>query len=156
LSPSWARSNRSNLSKPISTRSILMLTTLLGLGLPSGLFPFGCLTNYPYVRLFCHIRAFCPAHLNLLDLIILITLGEEYKSCSPSLCSFLHPQSLHYSSVQIFFLSPSSRAPTVYNECSSLWRYTVRLLQELKSGTKVSPPSSGQKNRQARNNDRIN
>jgi hypothetical protein len=27
----------------------------------------------------------------LLDLIILIILGEEYKSCSSSLCSFLYP-----------------------------------------------------------------
>jgi hypothetical protein len=32
-----------------------------------------------------------PLSLILLDLIILITLGEEHKPCSPSLCSFLWP-----------------------------------------------------------------
>jgi hypothetical protein len=35
-------------------------------------------------------RATCPAHLVLLALITLI-LGEEYKPCSSSLCSFLQP-----------------------------------------------------------------
>jgi hypothetical protein len=76
---------------PISTRSILMLSIHLRLGLPSGHFPSGFPTNNLYTFLFSLIRATCPAYLIFLDIIILIILGEEHKSRSSSLCSFLHP-----------------------------------------------------------------
>jgi hypothetical protein len=56
-----------------------MLSIHLRLGLPSGLFPSGYPTNNLYTFFFSPIRATYPAHLILLDFIILIILGEEYK-----------------------------------------------------------------------------
>jgi hypothetical protein len=57
------------------------------------------------------IRATCPVHLILLDLITLITLGEEYKSRSCSLRSFLRPPRSKYSPEHPVHKSPHRRYP---------------------------------------------
>ena len=90
LSLSWASPIPSIYSHPTSWRSILILSTHLRLGLPSGLFPSGFPTKTLYILLSSPIRATCPAHLILLDFITRTILGEEYKSFSSSLCNLLH------------------------------------------------------------------
>jgi hypothetical protein len=61
--------------------SLLILSNYILLALPSGLFPSGFPTKILYSS--------CPAHLSLLDLIILIIFAEEYRFLSSSLCSFI-------------------------------------------------------------------
>ena len=90
LSLSRASPIQSIYPHPTSWRSILILSTHLRLGLPSGLLPSGFPTKTLYTPLSSPIRAMCPAHLILLDLITRTILGEEYKSFSSSLCNLLH------------------------------------------------------------------
>ena len=90
LSLSWASPIQSIYPHPTSWRSILILSTHLRLGLPSGLFPSGFPTKNLYTPLSSPIHATWPAHLILLDFITRTILGEQYKSFSSSLCSLLH------------------------------------------------------------------
>ena len=74
---------------PTSWRSILILSSRLRLDLPSDLFPSGFPTKTLYAPLLFPIRATCPAHFMLLDLISRKIFGE-YRSLSSSSCSFLY------------------------------------------------------------------
>ena len=75
LSLSWASPIQSIYPNPTSWRSILILSTHLRLGLPSGLFPSGFPTKTLYTPLSSPIRATYPAHLILLDFITRTILG---------------------------------------------------------------------------------
>ena len=86
---SWARSIQPMLPHPSSWRTILILFSHQRLGLPGGLFPSGFLTKTVYMPFLSPIRATCPAHL-ILYLSTRTTFGEQYRSLSSSLCSFLH------------------------------------------------------------------
>ena len=89
LSLSWASPIRSIYPHPTSWTSILILSTHLRLGLPSGLLPSSFPTKTLYTHLSSPIRATFPAHLILLDFITHTILGEECRSLSSSLCSHL-------------------------------------------------------------------
>ena len=88
---------------PTSWRSILILSSHLRLGLPSGLFP-----------------SVLPAHLILLDFITRTIFGEEYRSLSSSLCSFLH------SPVTSSLLGPNILLNTLFSNNLSL-RYSLNV-----------------------------
>ena len=90
MSPSWASSMQSIPPHPTSRRSILILSSHLRLGLHSGLFPSGFPTKTLYTPLPSPIRATCPTHLILINFITRTILGEQYRSLSSPLCSFLH------------------------------------------------------------------
>ena len=113
LSLSWASPIQSIYPHPTSWRSILILSTHLHLGLPSGLLPSGFPIKPLYTPLSSPIRATCPAHLILLDFITRTTLGEDYKSFSSSLCNLPH------SSVTSSLLRPNILLNTIFSNTLS-------------------------------------
>jgi len=119
--------NPDHIPHPTSWRSILILSTLLRLGLPSGLLPSGFPTKNLYTPLSSPIRATCPAHLILLDFITRTILGDEYISFSSSLCSLFHPP------VTSSFLGPN----ILFN---ALFSNTLSFLSSLNVSDQVSHP----------------
>ena len=101
LSLSWASSIHSIYPHSTSWRSILILSTHLYLGLPSGLLPSGFPTKTLYNPLSSPIRAICPAHLILLDFITHTILGEEYKSLSSTFTT-TYPNCTEFSGTIIY------------------------------------------------------
>jgi len=131
--PKQARSSPLPLH-PTFWTSILILSSRLRLGLPSGLFPSGLPTKTMYTHLFSPTHSTCPAHLIFLDWMTQIILAEEYRSIRSSLCSFLHS---HFISS---LLGPNILLNTLFSNTlrlrSSLYVHSVH--QWLKSVKKES------------------
>ena len=124
LSLSWARSTQS--MSPIPYPEIYLNITLPSAsGSSKLLFPSGFPTKTLYTLLPKH--AECPAYLIPLDLITRTILGEEYRSLSSSLCSFLH-----------FHLTWSLLGPHIL--LSSLFSNTLTLWSCLIVSNQVSHP----------------
>jgi hypothetical protein len=87
-------------------------------------------SNLP-IKIFCAfltsiMRATYPAHLIILDFIMLIILSEEYKLWSPSLCNFYHPPvtfSLFYSH-SVSLCSSLRPTPSFTFVLNNRWNYS--------------------------------
>jgi hypothetical protein len=88
--PILSQINPVHASHSIFWRSILILSSHQNLGLTNGFFPSSFPTKTLYAPFPSSIHATCPAHRILLDFITRIIIGEQYRSLSSSLCSFLH------------------------------------------------------------------
>jgi len=87
---SWARCIQS-MPSPISLTSILILSSHLCLGLPSGFYPSGFPIKILYSFLISPMRATCSAHLIHFDIVTLIIFVIANKLWSCFLCNPLHP-----------------------------------------------------------------
>ena len=123
LSLSWASSTQSISPLPTSWISILILSSHLSLGLPSGLFHSGFPIRTLYTPLLSPIRAMCSAHLIPLHFITRTILGEEYRSLSSSLCSLLQ--------------SPVTSSLLDRNILNNLFSNTLSLCSSLKFHTHI-------------------
>jgi len=114
-------------------RSILILSSQLGLGLQSCLFPSRFSTKISYTFLIAPIRATYLAHLILLELITLIIFGEAYKLRRSSLCSLLQPPVTSSLSVPTILLS------TLFSNILSL-RSSLSMRDQVAQDTRRQDP----------------
>ena len=110
LSLSWSNP----VHAPFHLKLYFNIISRLCLGLPSGLFYSGLPTKTLRVPLHSPIRATCTAHLIFLDFITRTIFGEQYRSLSSSLCSFIH------SLVTLSLLGPNIVLSSLFANTTSL------------------------------------
>ena len=99
---------------PTSRKSISILSSHLCLGLPSGLNRSGFSTKTLYVPLLSDVRATCPVHLSLLDLITRIIYDEGTEHKAPFYVAFSTPPLPCPSCAQVSSSALYSRKPSAY------------------------------------------
>ena len=115
-----------------SRKSILILSSHLWLGLPSGLFPSGFPTKTLYAPILSHLCATCSTHVILLNLITWIIFGEEYRS-----------EATHY----VVFSTPitsSLLGPNIL--LNTLFSYTLSLRSSLSKWPNFAPIQNNRQN----------
>jgi hypothetical protein len=72
-------------------------------------------------------RATCPTHLTLLDLITLTILDEEYRLCGSSLCNSLHDPSSPLLDPNIYLNTLFSKTLRVRDKVPRPYNTTVKI-----------------------------
>jgi len=105
---------QSTISYLVSLTSVLLISSHLSRGVPSGVFPSGFCTKTLYAFLISTVRVIWPAHLILLDLITLTISDKSYRSWNSKL---LYIQIML--TLNSCYTCNTNYKKTHYNECSS-------------------------------------